>query len=520
MTLPERIHRAEPDLALCACLAFALVALAFVLESHIGFNMQDESFLWYGVVRTHAGELPMRDFRAYDPGRYLWCAAWATIFGDGLVAVRAASAIFAALGLTCGLLAARRVIQDRWLLVPIGFLLLMWMSPPWKLFESSLAMIAVFTAVKWIEAPTRARHVVAGIVVGIAAFFGRNMGLYVGLAFGSLTLYLAWKERARDVLARIGSLAVGVVLGYAPMLALIVFAKDFGAAFVASIRFYAQQNTLNAELPLPWPWRYDYSDKSLLMAAWGFLVGVLFLLLPLVYVGALVPILRARREDLRRRALLVGAVFVGAFWAHHASVRGDLHHLAQSIHPLLLALIALPSVLGWKHARTASFVLVAVLLAVGFLTIGFGSPIARKLTAGPRNEYVPVQVGADTISMARSEARSVEALMQLMTTHVKPAEKLWVGSPFIGLYLLMGRRSPAWEIYPAWKANESLQQRLLGELSDVDWVLMDTRPISGDENMQLSRSHPLVWQMLMHDFERIPVAGAPDTLLLLKRKRA
>src|SRR5205814_8144983 len=157
MTLLARIRRAEPDIALCTCLAFALVALAFVLQGHIGFNMQDESFLWYGVVRTHAGEVPMRDFRAYAPGRYLWCAGWATIFGDGLVAVRAASAIFAALGLTCGLLAARRAIEGRWLLVPIGVLFLMWMSPPWKLFESSLAMVAVFTAVKWIEAPTRAR---------------------------------------------------------------------------------------------------------------------------------------------------------------------------------------------------------------------------------------------------------------------------------------------------------------------------------------------------------------------------
>ena len=202
-------------------------------------------------------------------------------------------------------------------------------------------------------------------------------------------------------------------------------------------------------------------------------------------------------------------------------MRADLSHLAQSIHPLLLALIALPPALGWKRARLAGVALIVLLLAASVFVIGLGSPIARKLAAGPLNAYVPVRVGADTISMSLGEARSIDALMQIVRTNVKPAQKLWVGSPFIGLYLLTGRRSPAWEIYPAWKANAAFQQRLLSELSDVDWVLIDTRPISSsDESTQLPRSHPLVWQMLMREFERIPLIGAAETLYLLKRKRA
>ena len=93
------------------------------------------------------------------------------------------------------------------------------------------------------------------------------------------------------------------------------------------------------------------------------------------------------------------------------------------------------------------------------------------------------------------------------------------GAPFIGLYPLFGRRSPAWEIYPAWKADDAGQERLLGELADVAWVLVDARPIGGDENMQLSRSHPRVWQVLMSDYERVQVPGAPETLYFLHRKR-
>ena len=65
-------------------LAAACVALALWLQARIGFNLQDESFLWYGELRVLAGETPLRDFRSYDPGRYWWAAGWATILGDGL----------------------------------------------------------------------------------------------------------------------------------------------------------------------------------------------------------------------------------------------------------------------------------------------------------------------------------------------------------------------------------------------------------------------------------------------------
>ena len=108
----------------------------------------------------------------------------------------------------------------------------------------------------------------------------------------------------------------------------------------------------------------------------------------------------------------------------------------------------------------------------------------------------------------------------LVEAHVRPDQKLWVGAHFIGLYPILGRRSPVWDIYPAWKAKRALQQRMLDELASVDWVLLDLRPIGGDPNMTLPVSHPLVFQVLTNEFERDQVPGAPDSLLLLERKRA
>ena len=40
----------------------------------------DEGYLWYGVQQTLAGRWPHRDVKSYEPGRYLWSAAFARVF--------------------------------------------------------------------------------------------------------------------------------------------------------------------------------------------------------------------------------------------------------------------------------------------------------------------------------------------------------------------------------------------------------------------------------------------------------
>ncbi len=85
------------------------LALGFYgLTGHIGLNLYDEGFLWCGVIHTAAGEMPLRDFQSYEPGRYWWGAAWSLLLGDGILAVRLSAALFQVLGLWCGLLVARR----------------------------------------------------------------------------------------------------------------------------------------------------------------------------------------------------------------------------------------------------------------------------------------------------------------------------------------------------------------------------------------------------------------------------
>src|SRR5688572_9589370 len=118
------------------CAAGFSVLLCAALHLAFGnydIGLADEGYLWYGVQRTLAGEVPLRDFQAYDPGRYYWCAAFAPLVGDGIVGLRFAAAAFQALGLTFALLVATRFTRSLAGLAFCGLVLGLWMFPRHKL---------------------------------------------------------------------------------------------------------------------------------------------------------------------------------------------------------------------------------------------------------------------------------------------------------------------------------------------------------------------------------------------------
>jgi len=280
-------------------LAAFLSALSFYLQSAIDINLADEGYLLYGVVQTAAGKVPIRDFHAYDPGRYYWMAAWSYLFGEGLVAMRFSLSLFGGLGLCFGLLAARRAVRSFWGLAFVGVLLEIWIFPRFHPFEIAFAMGTVFFATRLIEAPTFRRYFVAGVFVGLAAFFGRNLGLYGFLAISLTALYIWLRLEKALPFKRYACFVGGVFLGYSPMFFMVLFVPGFLAAFIDSILFLFRIGGTNLPLPVPWPWHAFFAGRGVFQFCHDFFLGLLFLIMPLFYLLCIVRHVFIKKEDIR-----------------------------------------------------------------------------------------------------------------------------------------------------------------------------------------------------------------------------
>jgi hypothetical protein len=507
------------DTIAAGCVSVLLVALSWSLFGDINLNFADEGFLWYGAERTAAGDVPLRDFQSYEPGRYYWIAIWSTVLGDGILSTRLSLSIFQALGLTCGLLVACRVVGHRAWLLPVGMLLLSWMYPHYKAFEPSLAMIAVYVGLRLVESGSLASFFMAGGFVGLVSFFGRNHALYAGLGILALTLWIQRRRGETPLSRRLACLTAGSFLGSLPLVGMMIFVPDFAASLWASVVFFVEHGA-NLPAPIPWPWQVDYAGMVWRLRATHFFMGSLFILVPLVYVVGLTRAFRISVEPTRDHLVLLAASTIGVFYLHHAAIRSDATHLVQAIHPAVLAALAIPGALGWSRRGARAL---AIWGAVVLITISI-TPTANPAFALPWQEkarrLVPVVVGGDALRLSPASARWVGKVEDGVGRHVPEKAALFIAPYTPGLYPLLRKESPVWGLYLLWEVGEERQDEMILRLEreDVDWALISSGAMDGRDELRFWNTHARVWAYFERDFEIVREPTLPDGLLLLRRK--
>jgi hypothetical protein len=499
--------------ALFTAVAFALGWHLWVGDAHI--NPAEEGYLWYGTWRTGLGELPIRDFQSYDPGRYFACAALGKVLGSGILGLRRSIAVFLGLGILFGLLAARRATSRSWVLVPLGIVLGLWMFPRHKVFEGVVALATVWSGTRLLELPTRGRHLAAGVTAGLAAVFGRNLGLYAALALGVLVLGSAWKRREPGAGRKVLGFGGGIVAGYAPMLALMLFAPGFFAQFVESLRLLLRLGA-NIEAPWLWPWQLELAGLGPREAAARLSLGLVYLLPVTVLPAGVLLFLRAKGDELPRRAVLFASAVAGAFFIHHAAVRSDPPHLAQSLQPTLVAAAALIALLA-ARLRALGAALALVLGPAAAFAAFERNP---ALTHVGHAELVPTPFGADELRLLPQHADYYRRLTGALGARVGPDEQIFITPARPSFYPLLGKRSPTWWIYFfVAGADAREQETIIGQLADVEWVLLVDQAIAEREDLRFQSSYPLVWQHVLAHYERVATPELEPNHQLYRRRR-
>lgn len=487
----------------------AVIAASFLWQGSAGFSLWDEGFLWYGAQRVMLGEVPLRDFMAYDPGRYYWSAALMAAWGDnGIMALRTAVAIFQAIGLFVGLLlvarsADREARLDRGYLLVAASVLTLWMFPRHKLFDISLSILLIGVLAFLITHPARQRYFLAGLCVGFIAVFGRNHGVYG--AAGSIAA-IAWLGIRRGsgpgVLEGFACWIAGVAVGFAPIVLMAWLVPGFGFAFWESIRFLFDVRFQMLPIPVPWPWRADLSAARG-DAVRAVLVGLFFVGTLVFGLVSLLWVFRQRWLSRPISPVLVAASVLALPYAHYAFSRADVGHLAQGVFPLLVGCLAFlatqPAKVKWPSALA--------LCAASFWVVHVFHP-GWQCRSGAR--CVDAEVSGNRLRVDSATAGEIALLRTLAQQHAPDGRSLLVTPFWPGAYALLERKSPVWEIYALFPRSEDFERREIERLkaSGAGFAFVLDLPLDGRDDLRFGQTHPLLHRHLVDHFEALP--GSPN----------
>jgi len=485
-------------------LSCVLVIGSFVWQGRYGFGFDDEGFLWYGVQRVHAGEVPVRDFMSYDLGRYYWSAALTGLLqDDGIIALRAAVALFQLLGLFSALLlvAQDRTRSDFCLLVLAAITLLVWMYPRHKLFDISLSILLTGILAFLLRQPSHWRFFIAGSGLGLVAIFGVNHGAYGVAGLVTAVVYIACMRRnVRTLLPGVAWAGCGAIVGYLPTLTAALFVPGYATAFLDGVLTILQRGT-NLPLPVPWPWLAPFAELAPWDAAAAALTGGFFVA---ILGFGILSVLWIIRRALQLRPVqheLVACSVLALPYAYVALSRADVSHLAQAICPFLLGVFILVKQWPTKARRLAGLAMAAASVTVML-------PLHPGWQCRVTQPCLTADVAGNVLVVNPETARSL-AMLTDMTEKYASSGRNFLVTLWPGAYAALERRSPIWEIYALFPQGDRLQRREIERIktAKLGLVLILNIPVDGRDDLRFRNTHPLVEQFIRENFDAITIEG-------------
>jgi len=447
MNIWSRILRSYSAEALLAAL---VVGAVFLLpQSHFGYStrildMGDEGLLWYVSQRTGMGDVPLRDFFSYDPGRYYWSAFVFKVFqADGLFEQIIADDLFGLIGVfVIYLLMCRLAIDRKWRIATILLLGIALGFPRHKIYEQTLSLVSVAAATVALAKPSRRNWLYYGVGTGLAAFVGRNSGLYFTLAAMLSLVTLMLRQSSVSVRRLLATYVLGGVVGYLPMLVMLVGIRGFPAAFKRSIFLNSEQLL---PIPVPFPWRLH----ELGYAGWQpIAMSILFMVVPATY-ALLLFLMRPKSVEpafpSAEVSLAYGASLAGIPYLLHAFSHAAFSHLAQASLPFIVASVAFSAYL-FKSAKrwSAGFVLLSV---AGLILVCWvpREPAIEYFRA--RDKYEPIEIQGARFELIKEDADVLRSAQNAFR-ECGAKQGTFLASPnYPSSYAFLRTRSPFWEVY-------------------------------------------------------------------------
>ena len=494
-----------------------VVFTLFKWQGYTGLSLWDEGFLWYGVQRVMLNEVPIRDFMAYDPGRYYWSAAFMSFWDDnGIVSLRITLAIFQFIGLFTGLLLIARAEkkQNFFYLLLSAITLSIWMFERHKIFDISLSILLIGLLTFLIERPTSRRFFFTGFGVGLVAVFGRNHGVYGVLGSFGVMFWLVTGQIEKFCFLKKGIWWIlGVIVGFMPVLIMAFFIAGFANAFWESISLLLESKITNLPLPVPWPWLPYFSFLPFTQALRGFLVGLFFVSIIIFSIPSILWVFMQKFQGKQVPSALVASSFLAIPYAHYAYSRADKFHLALGIYPLLIGCFVWLAVQPTKVKWSFSIVLCTISL---WMMIEF-HPGWKCFTS---KQCVNIEISGSNLLVDSKTAKNI-VLLRRLTNQYALKNQTFIATPYWpGAYAIFERKSPMWDIYALFPRPYSFEQAEIERIKaeKPGFALVFDLAHDGREELRFQNTHPYIYQYIQDNFEELADSPNP-AYYIYKAKR-
>ena len=499
------------------------IAIAFVdwtLQGRVGLSLWDEGFLWYGVQRIGFGEVPIRDFYAYDIGRYYLLAAFQTFWGDnGIVALRFGLAVLNGLILgVVGMWFYRLRLHGLWII--IGLMVInVWSYPHYRMPDMAVIVAAVLALAWMSRLPARSPHffwvgVVYALTVLLLGDVRKHISFFLLALVISMFILSISRRQWRLWLTHTSDVIFGLIVGLMPLVGYALAVPDFAEAYWRNyIDVVLTRATVNIPLPFPYPWDVvrDGSWQSWHMV----LIGWVFVAYLIIVPAWLCVILwRAYRGHTPNGAVLAGIAYALPSMSYVLS-RPDVPHLAQGILPFVLAVAAMFGTHASRWVRSS--VLGVVVVVSGFVLVPLQPAWQCRVESACHNE----RVLHDDIVMPGGIADQVRLIHHVHEDFVEGDGLLYIAPFWPGGYAILGQKSPVWEIYAIWPRDEQFERHEIERIrhNNVHAVLLQRFGMDGREELSFRSTHPVTYNYLRETYQTVPLYrdNLPGYMIMRRR---
>lgn len=484
--------------------AFLLTKIGHRLLYNVNINMADEGYLWYGVKKVRKGFLPIRDFRAYDPGRYWFYALFFSVHSCELVSLRIVNSLLTMIGLVlCGLILEIHQIPIGFTLFILPFMYLA-LGANHKSIDLVTPLVSIFLLSTFClntDSTNIAKFL--WVWVGLTWLIGLNHFLYntVGIGLFFLVLWISGSLSWAEIFLPFRFIGLGIL----PMLMFLTVPGNGKVYYHRKISPILQRKSTNLKIDLPHFWHLDQNaSRSTHILSYAKSVTPLFLISTLVYLLI----------EGRIASPSFGIACLSIPYFNHFLSRSDREHFRPVSIILSLLLLHLKSI--------PALICSALLIYVIYELYGRVMINSYKNLKKSSNPHV-FNIQGCNFFLRADDKQLFELIRQLLENLQNRSNPSILAVPLLAsVYPIFDLEPPIYDIFPVYPANKARQESIMNELQkqEIDFCVVQLLPLDGREDLLFKNTHPLVWSYLQTQLERFESGLQRQDISIFTRQKS